>query len=342
MINMKEWLHGLSRRKTPHALPVLTSPGMKLIGEKADTVFRCGEMQFRVIQALTTRFPMAAAMTMMDLSVEAEAFGAPIIFSEDENPNIAAAILEDLQSIQRLNIPEVGTARTAECLRAARLCSENISDRPTLGGLIGPFSLAGRLLPMNHLMLLTVTEPETVHLLLEKTTQFLVAYAKAFKAAGCGGLLMAEPAAGLISPQMAEAFSYHYIQRVVDVVQDEHFVFILHNCGKTEKMVNEMLSTGASALHVGNAVDITKILKQTPPTVPVMGNIDPTGVFLMAAPEDVFRAAVSLLDATREFPHFVLSSGCDIPPGTPLENIQAFFDALQRFPSVPAEEPGKP
>lgn len=331
MTNMKTWLHSLIHREKPRVLPVLTSPGMALIGENADAVFRSGELQFAAIRALAEQFPSAAALTMMDLSVEAEAFGAPVVFCENENPNIAGAILSDAESVTNLAIPEVGTARTAECLRAAELCAENITGRPTLGGLIGPFSLAGRLLDMNALMMMTVTEPETVHALLEKVTQFLVAYSKAFKASGCGGLLMAEPAAGLVSPQMARDFAYHYIQRVVEAVQDDDFAFILHNCGRTEKMVPEMLSTGAAGLHVGNAVDITKILQQTPVTVPVMGNIDPSGTLLLGTPDTVFRATTDLLAATAEYPHFVLSSGCDIPPMTPLENIRAFFAAWEDF-----------
>ena len=57
---------------------------------------------------------------------------------------------------------------------------------------------------------------------------------------------------------------------------------ILHNCGKTEKQVGELLGAGADALHVGNAVDIRVILDQVPADIPVMGNLDPAGLFLSA------------------------------------------------------------
>jgi uroporphyrinogen decarboxylase len=35
-----------------------------------------------------------------------------------------------------------------------------------------------------------------------------------------------------------------------------------------------------------------------------------------------------LLEEMRDFPNFVLSSGCDVPPLTPLKNIDAFFRTL--------------
>lgn len=330
---MSSWIHSLIQGSHRHALPILTGPGIQLIGRKADEVFRSGELQFRAIRKLVDRFPMAAATTMMDLSVEAEAFGASVKFDEWENPNVVSGVVETLQDVEKLGVPEIGTARTGEFLRASEFCAWEISDRPTLGGLIGPFSLAGRLIDMSRIMLLAAMEPATVHALLEKTTCFLVEYAKAFKETGCGGLIMAEPAAGLISPKMSKMFSYDYVRRVVDAVQDEHFAFVLHNCGKTERMVPEMISTGASALHVGNAVRVETILERTPEDLPVMGNIDPSGVFLMGSPEEVFRATSELLESTRAYPHFVLSSGCDIPPNTPLKNVEAFFEALERYNS---------
>ena len=40
---------------------------------------------------------------------------------------------------------------------------------------------------------------------------------------------------------------------------------------------------------------------------------------------------VQLLETTRAYPNFVLSSGCDIPPHTSSINIDAFYTALEEF-----------
>ena len=326
---MEQWITDLIFSPQRSALPIMTSPGIPLIGAAPPDVFRSGQLQADAVIALAAETPQAAAtLTMMDLSVEAEAFGAPVVFSEEENPTVSGVVVNDAGEISTLKIPKIGAARTAENLLAAKLCAETITNRPTLGGLIGPFSLAGRLTTMSKIMLWTATDPAATHALLEKATAFLIDYAKAFKESGCHGLIMAEPAAGLISPKMSKEFSANYIKQIVDAVKDESFAFVLHNCGKTEKMVDVMLSTCASALHVGNVVNMCNILRQTPKNVPVMGNLDPAGLFRLGTPGTVYAAATTLLEQTAEFPNFVLSSGCDIPPGTPLENVRAFFQAL--------------
>jgi uroporphyrinogen decarboxylase len=55
------------------------------------------------------------------------------------------------------------------------------------------------------------------------------------------------------------------------------------------------------------------------------------GVFKSSTPEQVVSETRKLLEETRDFPNFVLSSGCDTPPGVPLENINAFYNTLQIY-----------
>jgi len=58
------------------------------------------------------------------------------------------------------------------------------------------------------------------------------------------------------------------------------------------------------------------------------GNLDPTAVFHSGNPEHVQQETEALLKATKPYPNYIISSGCDIPPGTPLANLAAFYDAV--------------
>ena len=68
-----------------------------------------------------------------------------------------------------------------------------------------------------------------------------------------------------------------------------------------------------------------------PSDIPVMGNVDPAGVLRMGTPEVVKRTTLEIMEKCCEHPNFVISSGCDIPPMTPWENIGAFFEAVDQF-----------
>ena len=92
-----------------------------------------------------------------------------------------------------------------------------------------------------------------------------------------------------------------------------------------------MLSSGASALHFGNKADMVEALETCPSDLPVMGNIDPVGVMRQASPEKVYASVSELLEKTSGYDNFILSTGCDVPPRTPFENINAFYQALTDY-----------
>jgi uroporphyrinogen decarboxylase len=73
------------------------------------------------------------------------------------------------------------------------------------------------------------------------------------------------------------------------------------------------------------------IIAQVPESTLVMGNVDPAGILRMGTPEKVREATLALLEKCSKYKNFLLSSGCDIPPMTPWENIKAFFAAFEEY-----------
>ena len=74
-----------------------------------------------------------------------------------------------------------------------------------------------------------------------------------------------------------------------------------------------------------------EVIRDIPPTALAMGNIDPVSVFKDGTPELMRQTVLDLLEKMKDYPNFVLSSGCDTPPHTPTENIDAFFEALSEW-----------
>lgn len=330
-MNIKEWCNNVIATKERVALPIMTHPGIELIDKKVIEIVTDGKVQLEAIKALNDNYPSAACNVMMDLTVEAEAFGAKIVMPEDEVPTVVGRLVESLEDIEKLQVPDLNAGRLPEYILATRLVAETITDKPIFGGMIGPFSLAGRLFDMTEIMMACYTEPETAELLLDKCTEFLIKYAQEIKRQGVQGIIVAEPAAGLLSNDGCEEFSSRYVKKIVDAVQDDDFMIILHNCGNKGHCTEAMLASGAQAFHFGNAINMVDALEVCPKDKLVMGNLDPVGMFKSASEQEMYIATTALLVATKAYPNFVLSSGCDIPPHIPHENIKAFYKALADF-----------
>ena len=274
-INMTQWIQDTISSPVKKAMPILSFPGVQITGHTVEEMVRDGHLQAECMKAVADRFDTGAAFSLMDLSVEAEAFGSPVHYSEDEVPTVTAALVHEEDEAEALKVPEVGAGRTGECVKGIREVTEMITDRPVLAGIIGPFSLAGRILDMTEIMILCYEEPEMVETVLEKATEFLIKYAKAFKEAGANGIAIAEPAAGLLSPGLIREFSTPYVKQIRESVQDDEFMVLYHNCGSVVPLLDNINEIGAGGYSIGNAVDIEDTLKVLPADSVVIGNIDP-------------------------------------------------------------------
>lgn len=330
--SMRQWCMDIMKSRPRRGFPLMSYVGLELAGLNVVDVVKDSKKQALCLQALADTFPACAGfVTIMDLSVEAEAFGAKVRYEQHETPTVIGRLIGNKETVMALKTPEIGYGRTSVYLDALTQASKIITDKPLFGCVIGPFSLAGRLCDMNQIFMKIIEDPEMVHLVLEKCTGFLIAYAQAFKNAGAQGIFIAEPAAGLISPRQCQGFSSNYVKQIVASVQDENFIVVLHNCGNTRKLVPAMLDTGAQGYHFGNAVDMSDILPQIPQEILAFGNIDPSSVLKNGTLVDVRDRTIELLQRMSGYRNFVPSSGCDIPPGTPLENIEAFFAAVEEY-----------
>ena len=330
--DMNAWLEALRTAPVKKALPVLSFPAVQLMNITVSELISSAEAQAQAMELVAQRTDAAASVSLMDLSVEAECFGSQIRMSDEEVPTVVGSIVATEEEAQALEVPAVGAGRSGLCVEAIRLASQRITDRPVFAGVIGPFSLAARLMDVTEAMVLCYDEPDMVHILLEKATRFITDYCRAFKEAGANGVVIAEPVAGLLSPALEEEFSAPYIKKIVDAVQDDSFLVIYHNCGGAViRQIDSILSTGAAAYHFGNAIDMAEMMTHIPAGTVAMGNVDPAGEFRNGTPESIRAATWKVMEACCQYPNFVISSGCDIPPLSRWENIDAFFAAVAEF-----------
>lgn len=315
------------------AMPIAVYPGLALTGAKVRDIVTNPQAQFDALVALHERYRTPFVLSAMDLSVEAEAFGCTLQSVETEIPSVTGRLVTSLEQAQQLSVPQPGDKRTAVYLETVRRL-RRLPEKPMVfGGCIGPFSLAARLAGMSEAMEMTATDPDLLRALLEKCAAFLTAYVRAFREAGANGVIMAEPTAGLLSPRNLARFSSAYIKQTGAAMADGRFALILHNCAAKLAHLPELLETGLHSFHFGAPMDLAAALGRIPADLVLCGNLDPAGIFVQSSPAAITTRTLALLKATAARRNFVLSSGCDVPPMTPLASLDAFYTALKIMPA---------
>ena len=254
----------------------------------------------------------------------------PLKFADDDVAAVTDRIVTSIADAEKLAVPDAGARRTALYAGGIKKAKELIKDRPVFAGVIGPFSLAGRLMDITEIMVACYIEPGTVNLVLKKASAFIKGYIELLRQSGADGVVMAEPVAGLLSPELCETFSSAYIRDMIAPYKDTEFIFVYHNCGNVVPCIDGIASLGADAYHFGNSMDMVQIMELMPNDLMVMGNIDPV-LFRHGTPEEMKNAVTNLLQSCSKYDNFAISTGCDLPPASSWDNIDAYFEAINAF-----------
>lgn len=328
-------------------MPLGVYAGLETTGASVRDAVTRPDVQAEAVLALHERFRTPVMLTAMDLSAEAEAFGCELRLSDDEVPTVTGRRVRSAADLASLPDPQPGDCRTRVHLDCARRLAARAGGTPVLGGMIGPFSLAGRLFGVGEALEATLTDPDLVLALLERATRFLVAYARAFRDAGASGVVLAEPSAGLLSPAGIRRHSTPFVREIATAVEDAEFSVVYHNCGAKLVQLDAILEAGVHVCHLGAPMDMAAALERARERAILCGNLDPTAVFHLGSPELVAERTQALLRIAGPHRGFVISSGCDLPPGTPLANLARFYETVERWSAAgnrpaPSQQGGMP
>lgn len=329
MISKKAWL--TFQKENKHlTVPILSFPAISLLDVTVEELIYSSDLQAKGMEKIFALGKTSAQVGMMDLSVEAEAFKAGIKVRRDEQPAVISHPLKTKEEIKKMEVPAVGSKRTKIYIEAIKKAKKTIKNHAIFAGSIGPFTLAGNLMGMTEIMTDCYLDPETVEFVLEKTTEFIINYLIAFKEAGANGILLAEPLAGLLSPEFSNRFSLKYVKKIIDATKDDNFVFIYHNCGNVITHDKYLANLDADVFHFGNAINLKEMIEKMPKDKLIMGNINPT-IIRNEPKEVIYQQTTALLKECSQFDNFIISTGCDIPPDTSWDKIATYFQAIEDF-----------
>lgn len=330
-----DYLRSSSRRR---ALPWTGLASLKLTPYTLYDVYRHPERQCALAAAMEARCGADFTGIMDDGIICSETLGMRIRAFDTDFPAVEDHPICHREALARLRVPDPFAAgRMPVNLAALKRVAEH-SPRLVAISVEGPFTLAGQLAGVAHLARLLIQDPGFAKELLAFTTATVKAYAQAACQAGADLVSIAEPTAIILSP---EQFAVHVAPNLRDILHDLSAWKAVHICGDTTHLLPQMLTIGVEALSLDQVMDIPALLATVPGEIVLFGNIDPLYTMLEMPVDGVRRETTRLLEQVAAYPNFLMSTGCDCPLATPLENIRCLVDTTHGF-RQPRHQPTRP
>ena len=118
-MNIRELLWEAARSETQRALPILSFPAVQKMDATVEQLVKDAALQAQAMEIVARDTDTLAAVSLMDLSVEAEAFGAKVRFAENEVPAVMGQLVADEDDADALEVPDLEAGR-AKSLRGGR------------------------------------------------------------------------------------------------------------------------------------------------------------------------------------------------------------------------------
>ncbi len=312
------------------AAPLTGYPTVAYIGATVEDGVKNADIQTKALLAYYKDTQADVLFPFMDLSVEAEALGLTVRFKDDDGPDVTEHPVQTVEDLQNYSVPPVPEAgRYSVYIETIRSLKKE-TDAMVGGYVASPFSLAGLLMSAEKLAMNTILEPDFCHEALKFATQVTLSYGKGQEAAGADFIVLLEPTASLLSPELYEQFVGTYVQQICDALE---IPVVLHVCGQTTNLIPSFVKNDVQGLSLDSDVNLNEVYDKIPKDVAVIGNISPVEVMLNKDADGVYMITKELLKALGTRTNYVASTGCDVPPGTPETNLSAFVRAVHDYNS---------
>jgi uroporphyrinogen decarboxylase len=148
--------------------------------------------------------------------------------------------------------------------------------------------------------------------------------------AGAHCIGIGDAACSIIGAKMYRKFFFQREKQLVDHIHAKGALAKLHICGNTAKILPDMIATGADIVDVDHLVGSMKPFTGLLSEGQVLsGNSDPVSVIQNGSQADIAASVQECFAQTKG--RGIVSAGCEITPGTSLENFRFYREAVKNL-----------
>jgi MtaA/CmuA family methyltransferase len=262
---------------------------------------------------------------------ETQGFGSKITYRTDATP-LSTHPLADCKDLDALTQPNpLESERMKDRVDAVTEYKQRFDGQYSiLGWVEGPAAEAADLRDVANFMIDTVMDEQYACDLMDLCLENAIAFALAQVQAGADTIGVGDAVASLVSPDTYESIILPREMLLVKAIQDAGAYVKLHICGNIAHLLDGIATLNVDILDVDHMMDISLVRQKVGPKVVLGGNIDPSEGVSRGNPESIRK---TMREAYKQAGNpFMVNAGCEIPSGTPIENLKAMCEPIEYRP----------
>ena len=262
---------------------------------------------------------------MSDPWAEASAFGILVEYPENNLPIDKGGHLADAKTASLLR--HYNPLKNSRCISRLTEIKEFVKKENNklfiVGWIEGPVAEYVDIRGASAASVDFLVEPEYV----EKAMDIIVDCAMDFISyqikAGAHCIGIGDAFCSQIGPDLYNQFAFGRQKKLVDFIHSKGALAKLHICGNTESILKQMIQTGADIIDIDHLVNSMEDFISFKSEKQVFsGKSDPVAIIQDGTREMIKQSVIK--DLIESKGRCIVSGGCEITPGTSIENMRAF------------------
>ena len=262
---------------------------------------------------------------------ETQGFGASIKYVKN-GPPISTHPLKENKSLASLRKPDpLASDRMLDRINAVRAYKRQCGQAYSiLGWIEGPAAEAADLRDVSDFLMDLVADEPFACDLMDVCVETGIEFARAQVQAGADTIGIGDAIASQVSPDMYERLIQPRERRLISAVKEMGAFVKLLICGNITHLLPGIADLDIDILDVDHMVGMRTVRDAIGNGVVLAGNIDPVSGILHGTPDLIRRKVLETYEIVGN--PFIVNAGCEIPSGTPRENLKALCEPVPYRP----------
>lgn len=320
--------------------PILCGINRKLVGADYPTWSTDAEVCAAGFLKTAEEFDIDCLVTLIDLSVECDAWGQKIIYPETEaaHPDHSDMVIKEIEDYE--NIQKVDYRQSKRMMMhidvIKRLAAEKKGKLPIVAFVFGPLGTLSMLRNQQDMYMDLYDDPDAVKEACWHVAETLADYVGALCDAGADAIMWDTlfASGSIMSKAMWKEMEAEQMSMLAKVVRDHGCINMLHNCGQKiyfDVQIEAVQPAAISFLYPpDDCKDFAECKEKYGDKVALIGAVTPANA-VIGTDEEWDKQCTDQIDAMAKGGGFMLATGCEYPANATFDRAKRMIEIAKTY-----------
>lgn len=320
--------------------PILSGINRKLVGASYPEWSQNAEICAKGFLKTAEDFDLDCLVSLIDLSVEVDAWGQPILYPENEaaRPDYDNRLIEDIEDYDK--VEKVDYRRSKRMMMhidvCRRLVAEKKGEMPIVAFVFGPLGVLSMMRGQQDMYMDLYDDPEAVQRATWKVAETLAEYVSALCDTGVDAIMFDTlfASGSIMSKQMWIETEGAPMEMIANVVREHGKMVMIHNCGQRvyfDAQIEYMKPSAISFLYPpDDCKDFAECKEKYGKDLLLIGCVTPANA-VIGTDEEWDKQCRDQIDAMAEGGGFMLATGCEYPANASFDRARRMIDIAKNY-----------